>query len=61
MTNSALSLLQHGELCIVMLPNGEEREAAWSTIGNRFFFVSEPAGSVTPDRVEEWRPASVKF
>lgn len=56
----ALALLRHCELCIVTI-DGIEREAAWSTISNRFFFTSEPAGSVKPDEVEEWRPAGVKF
>lgn len=58
---SALSLLQHGELCNVILRGDVQREAVWSTISNRFFFTSEPAGSVAPELVEEWMPAAVRF
>lgn len=60
MTDSALSLLRHLELCIVTIGD-VEREAMWSAISKRFFFTAEPTGSITPDEVDEWRPAGVKF
>jgi len=57
----ALDLLQDGELCIVTTRT-EEREATWCKEIGIFVVVGDAEfGSIRPDQVEEWRPASVKF
>lgn len=57
---TALDLLQHGELCIVIV-DGRKREATWHKFNRWFTFKDEPPGHATPDQVEEWMPAGVRF
>lgn len=58
MKDSALSRLPDGELCIVVLHDGEQRETFWSVAVRRFFFTSEPLGAVSLDDIDEWWPVS---
>lgn len=56
---SALDLLQHDELCVVILKDGTQREATWSK-NNRCFYghgSGEP-GPIDHDKIEEWVPAA---
>lgn len=59
--NTALSLLQDGELCRIFTEAGE-REARWVAPTRMFIFTdrAEPA-YIRADQVEEWAPAGVKF
>jgi hypothetical protein len=57
---SALDLLRHGEICIVIV-DGRTREATWHKFNRWFTFRDEPPGHVRPHEVDEWRPKSVKF
>jgi hypothetical protein len=60
--DSALSHLCHGELCIVTLKDGSEKEVRWNTEYWRFVDMSGPEPIVCSfDEIEEWRPASIKF
>lgn len=60
--DSALSKLQHDELCTVLLRDGTQRGAKWSAKNYMFYFADgKGPGSVWPDDLEEWWPASVKF
>lgn len=59
---SALHRLAHGELCIVVLQDGTQREASWHKENRWFRFCDgKGAGIAKPDEIEEWMPASVKF
>jgi len=62
MTDSALSRLRHGEICVVVLQDGSKREATWST-RNKGFYLRPPGEVrfVPHAEVYEWWPASVKF
>lgn len=59
--NTALSLLQDGELCRIFTEAGE-REAFWVRATRMFIFTdgADP-GFILARHVEEWAPASVKF
>lgn len=57
---SALHRLHHGELCIVVLQDGTQRDAEWHKWNEWFSFTSAPAGNVKPE-VYEWWPAGVRF
>lgn len=57
LNDGALARLKRDEICIVVLPDGSQREATWSPHNRRFFFTSAPAGSVSLDEIEEWWPA----
>lgn len=59
MTDSALTRLPDGELCIVVLHDGAQREAFWSVAVRRFFFTSEPLGAVSLEDIDEWWPADM--
>jgi len=62
MTQSALSRLQPGELCIVVLQDGTQREGAWSPDDRSFTFTDgKGSGTVPACDVYEWWPASVRF
>jgi hypothetical protein len=62
MQQSALSLLQPDELCIVVLHDGSQREGAWTPVDQSFTFVDgKGAGYVLASDVYEWWPASVRF
>lgn len=58
---SALHRLKHGELCIVALQDGTQRETEWHKHNEWFSFTEPPAGTVKPDEVYEWWPAGVGF
>jgi hypothetical protein len=59
---SALSRLQHGEICVVVLHDGSKREAKWESEERQFsFWDGKGDGAVRHDKVYEWWPASVKF
>lgn len=61
MGNSALEMLQDGELCRIMNLDGE-REAYWRSSSQMFIFTDNALPAfLRPDQVEEWAPASVKF
>lgn len=60
--SSALDLLQHEELCIVILPDDTQRQATWHKHNRWFRFCDgKGPGIVKPEDVQEWMPASVKF
>lgn len=59
MADSALSRLEDGELCIVVLHDGKQRETFWSVAVRRFFFTSEPLGAVSLEEIDEWWPANM--
>ena len=62
MTNSALSRLQDGEICTVVMQDGAKRDGAWSARDNGFHFCDgKGEGFVSQRDVHEWWPASVKF
>lgn len=59
-TQSALSLLKDGELCIVTTRHGE-REMRWSVPNWCFYYTSAGTPVVCRfEEIEEWRPAVVK-
>lgn len=60
MSDSALDRLRNGELCIIVFPDGTEREAQWIAANRWFRFTTQPAGIARPEEVEEWWPASVR-
>jgi hypothetical protein len=60
MTESALSLLQPDEICVIVMQDGTKREAAWNA-GEWLFCDGKGEGSVHHSMVREWWPASVKF
>ncbi|MEC4719589.1 hypothetical protein RY831_10540 [Noviherbaspirillum sp. CPCC 100848] len=58
-TDSALSRLKDGELCIVTTKDGEQ-EARWSVSGWCFFILHRGTPTIcAADEIEEWRPASM--
>ena len=60
---SALSLLQHDEICEVRTKDGV-REALWRPASKLFFFMEDELPTpeyCTLDEVLEWWPASVRF
>ncbi|HYD94987.1 MAG TPA: hypothetical protein VEC01_06650 [Noviherbaspirillum sp.] len=59
-SESALSLLKDGELCIVTTAQGE-REMRWS-VPNRCFYYSRCGTPVVcpVDEIEEWRPVVLR-
>jgi hypothetical protein len=62
MDQSALSHLRPGELCIVVLHDGSQREGSWNPEGQRFDFSDGKGdGFVLAADVYEWWPASVRF
>lgn len=61
MIDSALSNLQHDELCEVRTEHGT-REARWRPASQLFFFTDgKQPTHCTLAEVLEWWPASVKF
>ena len=62
MTNDALSRLQPGEICIVVLHDHTQREATWSP-NNKGFYLRPPGEVrfVPAAEVYEWWPAGVRF
>jgi hypothetical protein len=62
MTGTALSLLTPGEICSLVLNNGQRREGAWNPNLLGFYFCDEKTNGIAflPDIVEWW-PASAKF
>jgi hypothetical protein len=60
-TESALSCLKEGEVCIVRTSDGREHEVRWS-VRNWCFFHLERGAPVVCNAadIEEWWPASVK-
>jgi len=59
-TNSALSRLGPDELCIVVLKNGQRRQAVWVPALKYFRFRDEPPGTADPHEVDEWWPMAFK-
>jgi len=60
--DSALSHLKDGELCVVVLKNGERHEVQWSVQQWRFVFRQAGAPVACAfDDIGEWMPASIKF
>lgn len=58
-TNSALSRLKDGELCIVTTKDGEH-EVRWSAANWCFFYLDRGTPIVCPSHeIEEWRPVSM--
>lgn len=59
---SALELLQHDELVVLILKDGKQREGKWDTYNWRFLFTDcwHPAQNIhcSLDDVEEWIPAA---
>lgn len=60
--DSALSHLEDGEPCIVVLKNGERHEVEWSVPCWSFIDVhaDRPIACRFED-IKEWMPASIKF
>lgn len=62
MTDSALSLLQPDEICVIVLHDGKEREATWSPEDKCFHYWPPADEDPVPHaEVCEWWSASVKF
>jgi len=61
-TVSALSNLQDGEICTIVLKTGETRDAAWSMLNRCWIFCDGKGDGFAPlSGVEEWWRASVWF
>ncbi|MGH8807599.1 MAG: hypothetical protein ACREX0_06955 [Noviherbaspirillum sp.] len=59
--DSALSHLYDGELCIVSMKDGTQRDVRWSRPAWCFFFSnSDPPAVCRFEDIEEWRPASIR-
>ncbi len=60
---SALSLLQHDEICEVLTKSATDfREARWRPHSKLFFFIDGDRPTYcTLDEVQEWKPAGVEF
>lgn len=59
---SALTLLQAGEICGLILADGQHREGAWNSAHPGFEFCDgKGEGAVFLSDVEEWWPAGVRF
>lgn len=60
--DSALSHLRDGELCIVVLKNGERHEVQWRVAEWRFVFPqTQPPADCRFEDIQEWMPASIRF
>jgi len=60
--DSALSHLEDGEHCIVVLKNGERHPVQWSVPHWCFFFEDKDRPTVCHfEDIKEWMPASIKF
>lgn len=59
-TDSALSRLKDGELCIVTTKD-DEREMRWSVPNWCFYYMRAGTPIVCPfEEIEEWRPTAIK-
>jgi hypothetical protein len=56
--NTALSQLKPDQPCIVVMQNGQIREAVWVPDIHCFRFSDQPPGTVDPHEVAEWWPAA---
>jgi hypothetical protein len=54
-SDNALSKLANGQPCILILPDGRQCEASWSTASYRFVITGAAGpGQVSADDVDEW-------
>ncbi len=59
-TESALSRLKEGELCVITTKHGE-REMRWSVSNWCFYYTNAGTPIICPfEEIEEWRPAAIK-
>jgi hypothetical protein len=58
MTTDALSRLRPGELCVIVVHNGAQQEAAWRP-ELRAFITGQDV--ISADTISEWWPASIRF
>ncbi len=61
MQKSALDKLKDDELCLVTI-KGNEFEVRWNLQARQFCLSNHGTNVAIPfEKIEEWRPASVKF
>jgi hypothetical protein len=56
--SDALDLLQHDELCLIILKDGTQREATWSKNNKCFYAQGGEPGPIDHEKIEEWIPAA---
>lgn len=56
--SDALDLLQHNELCVVLLKDGSQLEATWSKNNHCFYRLEGEPAPIDHDKIEEWISAT---
>lgn len=59
MVSDALSLLETDEICVVLLRDGQRRNAFWLAEQRCFVFCDGALGYVLLEHVDEWWPESM--